>query len=128
MGKCRDYPCEFPEKWMTREKWMAKHPEDKWLDDENMAARQRGYDDQDFRQLMAAICLRAVVDYKKAYQDPNKTDVIDNCHEFFKSEMFQYFVNGMEVSKIERIIEEAPPGVIHNIWKMTVDPQILQGL
>ena len=116
---CNDYPSENMDKWITREKWLAKHPEDKSIDDENMAARRRGYDNADVRQLMAAICLRAVVDYKKAIDKPEMTKVVDTCHDFFKSEIFQFFVHGMEVEKIEKTIEETPMSLIHSIWKMS---------
>lgn len=125
---CNDFPSTNPKKWMTRKKWLKAHPEDKPLDRENQIARRRGYDDSDFRQLMAAICLRAIVDYKKASKDPAMAEVAISCHDFFKSEMFQFFVNGMDVETIERIIKETPDSKIHNIWKQTVDPQILQGL
>lgn len=125
---CHDYPSENPKKWMTREKWLNIHPEDKYIDDENIAARTKGYDDQDIRQLMAAICLRAVVDYKNAYNKPDMVDVVDSCHDFFGSEMFQFFVNGMDVAKVEKAIEDAPKSMIHNIWRQPVDSQILQGL
>lgn len=106
----------------NRETWLKAHPEDQWLDDENQAARKRGFHNDDARQLMAAMCLKAIVDYKKAsmnkrvdYTDPQI--IMDECHCFFKDEIFQHFVNRMPVEEIESIIRATPEGAIHSIWK-----------
>ena len=109
-----------PPLW-NRFKWLAKHPEDKPMDEENQKSRQNGFDNDGFRALIAAVCLRACADYKKASvgksiegKDPDK--VIRDCRKFFGEDMFQFFVNGMSVAEIERCIRATPEGSIHAIW------------
>lgn len=117
----------------TREGWMLEHPEDKDLDDENMRARKTGYADDDVRHLMSAICLRACADYKRAVhglcigekqrEALQPDEAIAELREFFGSEIFQYFVNGMKVKDIESYIRSTPPGSIHSLWRKIEDSQ-----
>ena len=109
-----------PPLW-NRHTWLAKHPDDRPMDIENQKARQRGFDNDGFRALIAAVCLRACADYKKASvgkkvdgKHPDK--VLRDCRRFFGEDMFQFFVNGMTVAEIERYIRATPEGSIHAIW------------
>jgi len=115
-------------KGWDRHKWLEAHPEDQWIDDENQKARKTGYADDDVRQLMAAICLRACVDYKKASLDKkvggvHPETIMDECDIFFKSDLFQFFVNRVPVEEIKRTIRATPEGAIHSIWKSNENNQ-----
>ena len=97
-------------KYIDRKKWLEMYPEDKPIDDENMQARARGYDDMAFRQLMAAIGVRAVADYKlaslgKSVDKVPSEAVMEECHAYFMDDYFQFFVNRIKVEKIEEIIK-----------------------
>ena len=101
----------------NRTRWLDAHPEDIPMDEENMAARRRGYDDEGLRSLMAAIGIRAVVDYSKAYNNivvehngklENNKDIIEDCRAFFEDEFMQFFTNGMSSKEIEEIIKKTP--------------------
>ena len=89
---------------------------------ENLRARDRGFADDDIRQLMAAICLKACTDYKYAtskYVCDTKIGqkMINDCHKFFGGDIFQFFVNCMDVEEIERCIRATPRDAINSIWK-----------
>lgn len=119
---------EKKSKRYTRKVWLREHPEDQWIDDENQMSRKTGYSNDDIRQLMAAICLRACVDYKKAsmgqHIDGIKPEVMmEQCHYFFMDDIFQYFVNRIPVEEIEQMIKNTPPGSIHSIWKKSENLQ-----
>lgn len=108
--------------------WLEEHPEDIPIARENLEARKRGFSNDDIRQLMAAMCLRACVDYKKACNPRNRNTeqgekAIDECRKFFKGEIFQYFTNGMSLNEIERIIRATPDGGIHQIWRKMENDQ-----
>lgn len=98
----------------TRAGYLKKYhdPETLALDAENQAARLRGYDDDGIRQLMAAISLQAILDYKKsctrgkAIKGRSATDMKQECDAFFKDEFFQYFVNGMKLEEIHEWIDK----------------------
>ena len=101
--------------------WLQQHPEDIPMARENLAARDRGYDDDGIRHLFAAVCLRACVDYKSATmgrpvdkKDPDWT--VDDCKRFFRSEIFQYFINRVPPEEVERTIRATPKDAIQNIW------------
>lgn len=113
--------------------WLEQHPEDIPLARENLQVRDRGYADDDVRQLMAAICLRACVDYKRANSPKNRytkagQNAIDDCHKFFGGDIFQFFVNGMKVEEIERIILASPEGAISQIWRKMESNQVAKTL
>lgn len=125
-----DKPKE-PPKIMNRKRWLELHPEDQWLDDENQRARKTGYANDDVRQLMAAICLRACVDYKRAtlgekLEGETVEETLERCHEFFSDpdDIFQLFVNRMPVADIEKAIRATPKGSIHAIWKQNEYSQV----
>lgn len=91
------------------------------MDEENQKARQRGFDNDGFRALIAAVCLRSCADYKKASVGKNvdgkhPDKILRECRKFFDDDMFQFFVNGMPVAEIERCIRATPEGAIHAIW------------
>ena len=102
--------------------WLKHHPEDIPMARENLRARDRGFDDDNVRQLMAIICLKACADYKSATslttkkKPEDRKKMIDDCHRFFESDMFQYFVNGMSVDEIEKDIRATPEDAIKAIW------------
>lgn len=108
--------------------WLKAYPEDIPLARENLAARDRGFANDDVRQLMAAICLRACIDYKKAihpresWTNRNQRTIKD-CRNFFGGEIFQFFVNGMAVKDIEKAIQRTPEDAIKNIWKKMENKQ-----
>lgn len=109
----------------NRFSWLLEHPEDKPLDEENQRVRKKGFEDDDARNLMAAICLRACIDYKAASTGveidgylPEKT--LKDCHEFFQSEMFQYFAKGMPATEVEKLIRSTPKGQLHILWKESI--------
>ena len=102
--------------------WLESHPEDIPMARENLQARDRGFADDDFRQLMAAVCLKACTDYKyatsKGVCDTKiGQKMINDCHKFFGGDIFQFFVNGMDVEEIERCIRATPESAINSIWK-----------
>jgi len=120
----------FPPKSKTESKskeydavtWLEHHPEDIPMARENLQARDRGFADDDIRQLMAAICLKACTDYKHAisrYVCDTKygQKMIADCRKFFGGDIFQFFVNGMDVEEIERCIRATPENAINSIWK-----------
>ena len=108
--------------------WIKLHPEDIPMARENIQARDRGFADDDVRQLMAAICLEACVDYKRALR-PNVINTkigqqtIKDCRRYFGEEIFQYFVNGMPVKDIEAAIRRTPEDAIKRIWKKMENKQ-----
>ena len=113
--------------------WLNQHPEDIPMAKENLQARDRGFANDDIRQLMAAMCLRACVDFKKANSPKNRYTkagqaAIDDCHKFFGGDIFQYFVNGMKVEEIERTILASPEGAISQIWKKMENNQVAKTL
>ena len=102
--------------------WLEMHPEDIPMARENLQARDRGFADDDFRQLMAAVCLKACIDYKyatsKGVADTKYgQNMINDCHKFFQGDVFQFFVNGMDVEEIERCIRSTPADAINTIWR-----------
>ena len=102
--------------------WLKSHPEDIPMARENLQARDRGFADDDIRQLMAAICLKACIDYKYAISIRVKDTkygkrMMEDCHKFFGGDIFQFFVNGMPVDEIEKYIRATPDGAIKSIWK-----------
>ena len=114
-----------------RKKWLKYHPEDKWIDEENMKARKTGYADDDVRQLFAAVCLRACIDYKRVtsgrrIKGEYPEETLDECEAFFKDEMFQFFVNRMPVEEVEKIIRATPENAIRNIWVKNEERQGLK--
>ena len=87
-----------------------------------MEPHRIAYDNDSYRALMAAVCLKACVDYRKAIAgkmvDGKMPDVvIKECRRFFDDDMFQFFVNRIPVSEIERYISATPEGAIHSIWR-----------
>jgi len=106
----------------TAVEWIQQHPEDIPIARENLAARDRGFANDDVRQLMAAICLTACIDFKFALR-PNVITTkygqrtIEECRKFFGEEMFQFFVNGMSVKEIEAAIRRTPEDAITSLWK-----------
>lgn len=102
--------------------WLETHPEDIPMARENLQARDHGFADDDIRQLMAAVCLKACTDYKYAIsKGVANTDygmnMINDCRKFFGGDVFQFFVNGMDVEEIERCIRATPENAINSIWK-----------
>ena len=102
--------------------WLKNHPEDIPLARENLAARDKGYDNDGLRQLLAAVCLRACADYKLAtcgvhvrQRDPEV--VIEDCHKFFDSDIFNIFINRISREEVERTIRSSPKGAISNSMK-----------
>ena len=100
--------------------WVMTHREDIPMAKENLAARDKGFDDDAVRNLFAAISLRACADYKLACEGvqigsryPEET--MDDCHKFFDSDIFQYFINRIPVEEIERKIKETPKGQIETL-------------
>lgn len=102
-------------------KWLKKHPEDIPMAKENLAARDKGYDNDAVRNLMAAICLRACADYKAVLTGHRPEKMMDpelirkDCHKFFSSDIFQFFINRMSVEEIEKTIEATPDGAISEL-------------
>ena len=112
--------------------WLKCHPEDAGIDAENMRARRRGYEDDDIRNLLSAICLRAVIDYKKLTNIPKyetkkqrefREKNLKELRQFFQGEIFQYFVGDMDVRDIVRIIASTPKGKIHSVWRFAENKQ-----
>lgn len=102
--------------------WLMQHPEDIPLARENLAYRDKGFDNDGIRQMMAAMCLKACIDYKHAtspYVIGTKKGehTIDDCRKFFGGDIFQFFVNGMKVEEIEKHIRRTPEGAIQSMWK-----------
>lgn len=102
-------------------KWLKKHPEDIPMAKENLAARDKGYDNDAVRNLMAAICLRACADYKAVLSGKrpeklmNPELVMKDCHDFFSGDIFQFFINRMSVEEIEKTIRATPDGAISEL-------------
>ena len=120
-------------KSFTRKTWLEAHPEDQWIDDENQYIRKTGYEDDDVRKLMAAICLQACIDYKRASMGRKVWHMapevaLEELHIFFGSPMFQFFVNRIPISEIERYIKATPDGCISTLWKKKQYSQKIQGL
>jgi len=108
----------------NRFSWLRGHPEDISIDLQNIKARKRGYANDDVRQLMAAICLQACVDYKQAtsgkkIEGEKIEETIERCEAFFADEddIFQMFVNRISPEEIKHIIKATPKGSIRSIWK-----------
>lgn len=102
--------------------WLQSHPEDIPTARENLQARDKGFDNDNVRQLMAAICLKACVDYKYAISRGVRDTkygqrMMEDCHKFFEGDIFQFFVNGMSVDEIEKYIRATPEDSIKSIWK-----------
>lgn len=103
---------------------------------ENLNARDTGYANEDVKQLMAAICLRACVDYKKATM-PLVRDTylgkrtLKDCRKFFGSDIFQYFVNDMPVREVEKVLRKTPLNRMNQTFAGFMkddDSQKIQGL
>lgn len=113
---------EIKERW-DAVKWLEWHPEDIPLARDNLNARDRGYDNDAVRNLMAAICLRTCADYKIVTSGKSATKIGDpelvkeDCHKFFGSDMFQFFINRMNVEDIENHIKNTPSDAITAILK-----------
>ena len=123
----------YDQRSWNRKKWLTAHPEDQWIDDENQAWRQHGWDNDGIRQLFAAICLRVCIDYKNASMGRNvdgrpAEEVLDDCRKFFKEEIFQFFVNRIPVEEIERTIRATPKDAIHSIWRNHENNQATQAV
>lgn len=102
--------------------WLKSHPEDIPIAKENLYYRDKGFDNDGVRNLFAAICLRACIDYSKASRGVyvgNKAPgvVMEDCHNFFGNDIFQFFVNRIPVSEVERSLKSIPNGGIQDIWK-----------
>ena len=139
--------CVTGSKQMDRKEWLKYHPEDIPLDQENMAARQRGWDNDGFRSLIAAVCLRTVIDYKNAltkdtyYIDgrqyaptSKKTErIIESCEEAFADDLFEFFTNGIDPKDIAKIIQDTPGeklrGISNTLGRLrNEESQKMQGL
>ena len=102
--------------------WLEAHPEDIPMARENLEVRRTGYEDDDFRNLIAAVCLRACIDYKQAscgvkIDGKHPEEVMDECHKFFNSDMFQFFVNRIPVKEVEKLIRSTPKDSLRSIWR-----------
>lgn len=107
-----------------RKQWLEKHPEDRWIDDENQYYRRKGFDDDGLRCLMAAICLKACADYQRTLEGKTWEEKMPpylaqvECRRFFDTEMMQYFTNGMDSKDIAKDIRSLPQGYkINAIWR-----------
>ena len=122
-----DYSKQLEKREKKKEKswdavtWIKSHPEDIPLARENLAARDH-YDDDALKNLMAAISLRACTDYKLAtngvrtdHADPRVT--LEECHEFFNGDIFQYFINRIRISEVEKAIRSTPDGMLSSMVK-----------
>ena len=113
---------ERNEKPYYRKQWLAKHPEDIEMDAENMYSRQKGWDEDGIRNLMAAICLTACSDYQRAirgksYEAATPPYVVKvECERHFNSEMMNFFTNGMEAEEIAEDIKKLPPKMSLSIF------------
>ena len=104
--------------------WLKQHPEDIPMDEENQALRNRGFDDDGFRALMAAICLRTCSDYQKISRgktvhawEPAAMTALE-CRIFFNGDMMKYFTNGMKAEEVMKHIRSMPEDQsIHAIWR-----------
>jgi len=102
--------------------WLEKYPEDIPLDEDNQAARKRGYDEDGIRAMMAAACIKAIADYKHL-TDLNRPlskaekERKEECLDFFADDYFQYFTNQMPLREITKIIARYPSNHIHSIWR-----------
>ena len=105
-----------------RFEWLKMFPEMQWLDDENMAVRAAGFDNDGVRSLMAAICMKAIIDYKNVINrnDEEAIKIKEECLEFFDSEMFQFYVNGMEVEEVVGIIARMPRELLHRFYRQAM--------
>ena len=103
--------------------WCMFHPKDIPMARENLASRERGFDNEGVRQLMAAMCLKACVDYKRTISSRIIKEssigqrTLKECREFFAGDIFQFFTNGMPVDEIEQHIREAPDVSIERMFK-----------
>ena len=84
---------------MAYRRWTE---EDYKMHAENLAARPY-YTEDGIRRLYAAVCLRAIQDYKSssAYERRHIKD-------FFDSDMFAFFTNGIPGDEVARIIDNMP--------------------
>jgi len=103
-------------------RWIKCHPEDIPLARENLAARDRGYDNDGLRQLMAAISLRAVTDYSLATKGIHVDHTfppitIEECERFFESDIFDFFINRINKDEVKKHIRGMNPEMIRAIWK-----------
>ena len=119
---------EFRTKEPDAVDWLKRYPEDIPMAKENLAYRDKGFDNDGVRQLFAAISLRACCDYKIASRGgrvDNKAPAVtmEDCHKFFSSDIFQYFVNRIPVEEIERYIRSTPDDAINSIWKLNQNNQ-----
>lgn len=107
--------------------WIKAYPEYTQMARENLAARDKGYDDDGIKGLMAAMCLQACEDYRTATTKYTKNTKIGketqkDCEKFFSGDIFQYFVNGMSVKDIKRMIKKSKKKF------RVADSQKIQGL
>lgn len=91
------------------------------MDRENKAMRP-GYDDKGVRELMAAICLQAAVDYKQASigKRPGGRDswkVMRECEHFFETNFFRDTVRVQNRKKIIEKILAIPDDFVDYIRK-----------
>ena len=89
-----------------RLEWLKMFPEMQWLDDENMAA----------------ICMKAIIDYKNVINrnDEEAMKIKEEFLEFVDSEMFQFYVNGMEVEEVVGIIARMPRELLHRFYRQAM--------
>lgn len=106
-----------------RFEWLKMYPEMQWLDDENMAVRAAGFDNDGIRSLMAAICMKAIIDYKNVINrnDEEAMKIKEECLDFFDGEMFQFYVNGMEVEEIVGILARMPKETLHRFYRQAME-------
>ena len=97
--------------------WLMQHPEDIPLARENLACRDKGFDDDGVRALWATVCMEYCKDFKNAFLMRNKARMKE-CHEFFKGDIFQFFVNElMTPEDVEAKILQIPVEKIKAMWK-----------
>ena len=98
-------------------RWIKMHPEDIPMARENLAARDKGFDDDGVRKLFAAISLRACADYRNAHmanyvagKEPSR--VMSECQKFFQGDIFQFFIDRMDIDVVKQLIKEDPNGIL----------------
>ena len=96
--------------------WLMQHPEDIPLARENLACRDKGFDDDGVRALWATVCLEYCKDFKNAFLMRNR-ERMKECHEFFKGDIFQFYVNELiSPEEVESRILQIPIEKIKEIW------------
>lgn len=103
--------------------WLKFHPEDIPMARENLAARDRGYDSDGIRHVMAAMCFVACMDYQKHanrlkyYDDKKAEKELKECREFFHGDIFEFITNGVPPDKVEKILQRMEPGTLEHFWR-----------